>query len=137
MEKILLEEELDLECFERKGTPAQQIIAAMAYEKINLNVIDIEHRINDARKLPKQYRGMVIAKIARTIRQERIITVCAWHKPKMVWWDGAEWNNSDIPPGVQSHGMCPECYEKEMKQVKILLEQGKIIKELENDLRSQ
>jgi hypothetical protein len=138
-------------------TLAQDITRIMGYEKINLSVIDIEKRINEAYVYCGMNRALDLARIAKTIRQERLITVCAWHKPNQVWWDGQEWRDysmaepttydgemsysllggHSIPPGIQTHGMCPECYEKEMSEVKILLEQGKIIKELENDLRSQ
>lgn len=125
------------------ATLAQKITAAMGYEKINLNVIDIEHRINDARNLPKQHRGLVLAKIAKTIRQERMIHVCSACKRYEIdgeWIDSegwkvgvgiVEWIDLSIPPGQQTHGYCPVCYEKVMKEIKVLREQGCIAEELE------
>lgn len=131
MENLLIEE-LNLECLKPKGTLAQQIAGLMGYKKITLNIIDIEKQINDTKILSFEYRALALARIAKTIRQERIIHVCAWHKPKQAWWDGEEWNTSDIPPGKYTHTMCEACYEQEMKEVKILREQAEILKELGN-----
>jgi len=126
-------------------TLAQGITEAMGFQKINLNVIDIEKRINDARRYPAQYRGLVLGKIAMTIRKERMIHVCCECKRYLI--DG-EWIESiglkisetrlpfefvklGIPPGQQTDGYCPVCYKEIMKEIKALREQQAIVEELE------
>jgi hypothetical protein len=124
-------------------TLAQDITKAMGFQKINLNVIDIEKRINDSKRLPKQYRGLVLAKIGKTIRQERMIRVCSVCKRYEIdgeWIESIgfkvgeitlDWIELSIPPGQQTHGYCPVCYDQAMKEIETLREQHDIVEELE------
>jgi hypothetical protein len=146
MENILSDKELTLECFKRRGTIAQQVTKAMGFEKINISVIDIEKRINESMRLPNQCRGLVLAQIARTIRQERFIHVCSVCKRYII--DGEwlksfgrkidettfAWIERSIPPGQQTHGYCPICYEQVMKEVQTLRSEHNIVEGLENEL---
>ena len=50
-------------------------------------------------------------------KSESLIVICAWHKPKKLWWDGSQWRNPPYPPGEQTHTLCPECYDKEMAKL--------------------
>lgn len=62
---------------------------------------------------------IMVMKLARKIRKERMIRVCAWHESS-AWFDGEDWvTDRPIPPGRQTHTMCPECYEKRYEVVKI------------------
>ena len=124
-------------------TLAQEITKAMGFQKINLNVIEIEKHINDARRYPGQYRGLVLAKIAKTIRQERMIHVCCVCKRYEIdgeWLESVGFKVSEgtfnfielsIPPGQQTHGYCPICYEEITNEIKALREQQAIVEELE------
>lgn len=122
----------------------QKITKAMGFKKINISVIDIEKSINDSRRLPEQYRGLVLAKIAKTIRQERMMHVCCECKRYEVdgeWIDSAgwklragivEWIELSIPPGQQTHGYCPVCYCKIMKEIQAPRGEYNTVEELEN-----
>ncbi len=62
--------------------------------------------------------ALELARIAKVIRRERVIRVCAWHEPEQAWWDGEEWVVGNIPPGRQTHTLCPECFEKAKTEIK-------------------
>jgi len=60
-------------------------------------------------KLSPSQQAIMQMKLAKKIRAERFIKVCAWHKPEQAWWNGEEWIVGNIPPGIQTHGICEAC----------------------------
>ena len=45
-----------------------------------------------------------------------MIKVCSWHKPRQAWFNGKEWKTTDIPEGIRSHTIFPDCAKKEMAE---------------------
>ena len=94
---------------------AQDLAEAMGFENINATVLRIGQDILDTKNLPMTKRGIQTAKIASGIREQRFIRVCGECR---AWWDGEDWTNRPIPQGQRTHGLCPECYEAEIREIR-------------------
>jgi len=95
------------ELFEEGHDP---LYKALGFESPNDLSVAIANRILKAGK-----DALTIAKIAKTIRNERFIRVCCACQK---YFDNGEWVEGNIPIGKQSHGYCPECFEEIMKEIK-------------------
>ena len=79
---------------------------------------------------------MLLMNSARHHRQERLITICAWHYDD-AWWDGLEWvTDRPIPPGRQTHGICPDCMPKLMRDKIVDVNLEKAMENLKMALRN-
>ena len=94
---------------------AQDLAEALGYENINHEVLEIGQDILDARILEPANRGLRLAKIAKRIRRERVVKVCAYCG-KVKLGDTYE-KVKYVPKGHISHGMCQRCYNEMIKEV--------------------
>ncbi len=74
---------------------------ALGFESPNDLSVAVAHKILESGR-----DALKTARIAKTIRKERFVKICAWCKR---YKSGDEWVEGNIPPGNQTHGICPEC----------------------------
>ena len=92
---------------------AQELAESMGFDDIHPIVLEICQRILDVKNFPLADKIREQIKIARIIRQERKIAICCFCKK---FRSHDQWFRGDIPPGVQSHGMCEPCYDNFIKE---------------------